>query len=298
MPSLVDDLIQMASKPDVRVSDLLRKAKAAASKLGLRETAAWIDAELMGYSGQPIPEYRKMPVQLMAAVPFVQGLQAVREPTWLIEITNKPRPMPHPIREIEQMAAQTKPLFVALAPGLVEELVKLGANTREFWHMTTPAAAEGVVDAVKTHVLEWALELDRQGIRGENMRFSQEEQHRAQGITLNFHGPTNFTGVVGTSVGTGASHITQTATSYADQARALAAMLRQGATQVPDEDAPLLTQAADSLEGDAGSPGALHNTLAWIRIALPKVASWGGKAAASAALEQLVTAVARAHGLG
>ncbi|MGZ5176840.1 MAG: AbiTii domain-containing protein [Burkholderiales bacterium] len=106
MPNLVDELLDQASAPSLSVSNLLRKAEVVAVKLRQTETAAWIDAELTGRFDEDVPEYREIAVQTVANFPF-QGWQPVLEPTWLVEILNKPRPMPHPIREFEQMAPRS-----------------------------------------------------------------------------------------------------------------------------------------------------------------------------------------------
>ena len=41
----------------------------------------------------------------------------------------------------------------------------------------------GILNAVRNHVLEWALELEKQGVIGEEMSFSQEEQKAADLVT-------------------------------------------------------------------------------------------------------------------
>jgi AbiTii-like protein len=59
MPSLIEQLQAEALDPEVRVSDLVRKAKLVASKLGLDEFEKWADAELRGYTDlAAVPEYR------------------------------------------------------------------------------------------------------------------------------------------------------------------------------------------------------------------------------------------------
>jgi hypothetical protein len=290
MASVVDELLDQASDPTVSVSNLLRKAKVVAVKLKQTSTAAWIDAELGGEFEDGVPEYRYVPVQLMAAMPFVQGLQPVREPTWLIEITNKPRPMPHPIREIEQMAAGMDQIFISLPPGTVEQLVDLGANTREFWHMSTPPAFEGIVDAVKTRVLNWALGLHELGIHGESGGFSPEERERATGVVVNVNGTMNFAGVMGQHRGgVGASHITQAINHYQAAAHAIAEKLRDGVHANPTA-IDLLSGAADEIEAaaEAAEPGRFQRALKTAKSAIPALASWATRVAAEHEIDSLL----------
>jgi hypothetical protein len=60
MSSPVQQLQGDAINPQVRVSDLVRKAKLVASKLRLDELEKWADAELQGYhDGESVPSYRR-----------------------------------------------------------------------------------------------------------------------------------------------------------------------------------------------------------------------------------------------
>jgi hypothetical protein len=59
-PSVVEQLQAAAIDPRIKVSDLVRRAKLVASKLGLGDFERWADAELQGYpAGAVIPAYRQ-----------------------------------------------------------------------------------------------------------------------------------------------------------------------------------------------------------------------------------------------
>jgi hypothetical protein len=61
MSSPVQQLQADAINPQVRVVDLVRKAKLVASKLGLDELEQWADAELQGYhDGESVPSCRRV----------------------------------------------------------------------------------------------------------------------------------------------------------------------------------------------------------------------------------------------
>jgi hypothetical protein len=122
----------------------------------------------------------------------------------------KLEPLPRPIKEIEEMAnGKEEALFLTIPPNLVGVLLELGADTPEVFHVSPRIAVSGVVDAVRTRVLDWALALEQNGIYGEGMSFSSHEQREAEGITIHFNGTTNFAGVMGKSQGIGASGVEQ-----------------------------------------------------------------------------------------
>lgn len=49
----------------------------------------------------------------------------------------------------------------------------------------------GIIDSVRTQILDWSLKLEQKGILGDNMTFDENEIQNAQGITIN-----NFIGSV------------------------------------------------------------------------------------------------------
>jgi hypothetical protein len=58
MASIIEQIQRDALDADVRVSDLLRRVKLAATKLGLGAVEDWVEQELSGYKDASLPEYR------------------------------------------------------------------------------------------------------------------------------------------------------------------------------------------------------------------------------------------------
>lgn len=290
MPNLIDELQQMASTPGVSASDLLRKAKIVAVKLKQTETAGWIDSELSG-NFKETPAYRIVPVKLMYRN-AIYGMQAlVFADARVNEVVNAPRSLPRPIREIEELAnGDDEALFMNLPPGIIEKLMEWGAPSPEISHMTPRTAMTGIIDAVKTRVLDWALMLEQNDVRGEGMSFSSEEQNRAKSISIHFNGNTNFAGVIGESTGIAASDVQQQLTSYVERAREVARKMREGAAHAAPDDAALLCATADMIDDAAenGTSGALRRALSWAKSALPKVGGFVTKAAAEHEIGQLL----------
>lgn len=68
---------------------------------------------------------------------------------------------------------------------------KLGYNT-QFLSEFSNAQIAKVIDIVRNRILNWALELESQGIRGTDWNFSQDEEDKAQNVQIN-----NFYGDMG-----------------------------------------------------------------------------------------------------
>lgn len=58
MASIIEQIQRDALDRSVPVSDLLRRVKLAATKLGLGVVEDWVEHELNGYKDTPLPDYR------------------------------------------------------------------------------------------------------------------------------------------------------------------------------------------------------------------------------------------------
>ena len=78
MSFAVVDLRNDAINPNIRVSEILRKAFVIAKKLGWQEFEDWTTKELNGYkAGDNIPDYRVMRCELKSWDPY-KGWQPIR----------------------------------------------------------------------------------------------------------------------------------------------------------------------------------------------------------------------------
>jgi hypothetical protein len=55
--------------------------------------------------------------------------------------------------------------------------------------LIAPSEFIRILDRVRNTVLDWALKLEEQGIKGDNLSFTPEEKVKASTINYNFHGP-------------------------------------------------------------------------------------------------------------
>ena len=73
----------------------------------------------------------------------------------------------------------------------------------DFTVVIPPSALAGILDAVRNALLEWALKLEKSGVRGEGMSFSPDERkraHEAQAV-YNIGTIQTFTGNMGSGSG-------------------------------------------------------------------------------------------------
>lgn len=188
MSSIVIELQRDALNPQLRVPDLLRKALLVAKKLGKGEMESWLLHELEGYeTDEGLPAYRRLvgqvytrervmghwvPVlfhdqdfaKLMAERPIGQGVAALE---YLVQNSKDGRlTMPYP-PELDAMV---------LAKGILDLPPVLRIST---------ASVVAILDAVRSTVLTWAMQLESDGILGEGLVFTEVEREKAASATYN-----------------------------------------------------------------------------------------------------------------
>jgi hypothetical protein len=188
--SLIGDLQAEAVKPGASVTNLLRIAKIAATKLNSQDALVWIDRELKGYMDlkiEDLPPYRRLtgvpkgynpyhgwqPIhfqdpetsRFFSEAPIGEALGAIEE-----TIRGKsdgtytfPYP-PERKRRVQQALSHPADVHIELAYG-------------QLWN---------IIDQVRNLILNWALELEKAGVIGKNMQFSESEKGHAGPVTQHF----------------------------------------------------------------------------------------------------------------
>lgn len=183
MPALVPELVNMASDPTVSVSDLLRRALVAARRLDVPELADWITSELNGYTGA-VPEYRKIRGHLEAMNPYhgpVPLQMAGKGADWLTLLPERGS-----IPELEPLSKGTGTLHRHFPTALEHDIMKAINVPMRPHLMFTTVQIRGIVERVRSRILEWALDLERRGVLGEGMTFTQQEKQTVQQIHNHF----------------------------------------------------------------------------------------------------------------
>lgn len=191
--SAIIQLQQEALDRMVRVSDLLRKALVVARKLELSEFQQWIEQELRGYGDLPgTPAYREVTGQVRALNPHRGWVSVGFENAKDREFYSH-RKCGQSIAELEALVeSDRRGEFHMLFPRdepISFSGIRLPTNVSLF---TSRSALVGIIDTVRTVVLNWALKLEEEGVLGEELSFSPPEKEAArrspQNIT-NFYGP-------------------------------------------------------------------------------------------------------------
>jgi len=200
MSSIVIELQRSARDPKGRVSDLLRDALIVARKLRLAAFEAWINQELNGYGDAELPDYRKVRGVCRVFNPYNGMYIPIQFENLATEVRYSYRHLGSTIAELEDMMSKPKPPY--LISYSHADAKRLMENMRDAVGMHLPLPAPclmithgevvGIVDAVRTEVLNWSLKLEEEGILGEGFTFSPAEKETAARVyhntTINIQG--------------------------------------------------------------------------------------------------------------
>ncbi|MEH2045196.1 AbiTii domain-containing protein [Nostoc sp.] len=180
MNSIVLELQRDALNPSISVLILLRKAYVVARKLNIRQFQEWIELELNGYKGHPIPEYRAVKGQLRAWNPYHGWHQIVTHDQNLLEIyeTVCNYSIGQSISELSALTNNADNELQMQLPPRVESFLAYSVSTSVKVGISS-ASVKRIVESVRDVILEWVLKLEEDGITGEGMVFSQEEKQTA-----------------------------------------------------------------------------------------------------------------------
>jgi len=195
--SIVIELQKEALDSSIHVSDLLRKALFIAKKLDIHKFQEFIELEFNGYSNhQNTPEYRLVSCQTKVFNPFNNYWMPLM--TDIKELYNNlsKRYVNQPIAEIEALVQLgQKNNSVLQMPFSDSEALKLMqlSNLPVCFGLRPTSIIDisqlhGIIDAVRNIVLDWSIQLEKEGILGENMSFSEEEKKTASNVTFNING--------------------------------------------------------------------------------------------------------------
>jgi uncharacterized protein YdbL (DUF1318 family) len=197
--SLILEIQQIAMDNSIKVTDLLRKALLVSKKLGLQDFQEWVGYELYGYAEEKVPSYRKVRAEISVRNPY-HGLIPLSFQDSELANTLLNISLVQPIESIVDLIKNIKPNsigpIVSLSPEQEKFLLEAQGEFRlppirtiSINQLTT------LVDIVRTKILEWALDLESQGILGEGLTFSNTEKIIASSTTsINIE---NFQGILG-----------------------------------------------------------------------------------------------------
>lgn len=219
MASLVLELQKEALDPNVRVSDLLRKALVVSKKLGVTEIEEWIRQELNGYEpGHSIPEYRTSYGNVVVDDPY-RGMIPVRFTHHEHEARLSKMPFICSAAQLEHLYGNgdsKSTILMSYNPKYGQKLMEGMASKVPPMLQVQLSELYKIIDAIRNTILNWALKLEEEGILGDGMTFSKKEKEAASEVSYNIN---NFYGdVTSSQVQQGAylSNQTQTNTKGID----------------------------------------------------------------------------------
>lgn len=196
MTSLVQELEQDAYDSTASLSNMLRKAKAVAVKLQLKQPTRWVEAELNGYTTDDVPDYRKIRGRLKAHNPY-RGLIPMSFNDPKIEAAVSEHWSREPIGTIEHILATMNEPMLPITGDKAAFLSEMSTTPDFLMYLIFPTSSfQGILEAVRNRVLDWSLQLQKDGIVGEGMSFRAEEKAKVSG-----KGDTYHIGSIGSLVG-------------------------------------------------------------------------------------------------
>ncbi|CAM5198987.1 AbiTii domain-containing protein [Alishewanella longhuensis] len=186
MTGLVLELQRDSLDRNVRVSDLLRKAFVISRKLNISEIQEWINYELNGYPRDEdiIPDYRQIHGTPKIWNPY-HGWQPLNfgDPKMADQLSS--RKNSQAIGELDELAAKGSSggLYMPYPQHIVNWLMERMDVPLQPSLLVPHTEVIGILDAVRNRVLDWALQLETQGVLGEGMSFTEKEKQSAHTVT-------------------------------------------------------------------------------------------------------------------
>ena len=291
-------LQEMALDNSVDIAEALRAAYMIASKLNLTEFRQWADRELNGYKGvrdEEIPNYRIMHVQIKAKNPF-HGMipvfiqdEELREPLTNTFVRDSIGSL------LAILDAPDNKHIVFLMPFEAQQFINklCGTHDLEIMQIASKNQVQSLVDRVRTFLLDFALSLEKNGIIGSEISFSEREKKQASSMGKQIY-IDNFQGILGDVSNSSISQSFNTAINKQDFLSLKNYLLEQN---VPEADIEELHQSIsnDSLPDGARSFG--KNVASWIGKMISKAATEAWNVSISAAGGVLEEALKEYYGL-
>lgn len=247
--TIVEELQAKAINSNERVVSTLRMAKVVATKLDQADAVIWIDRELSGYDGvtaEQLPPYRRIDGTPKAFNPF-HGWQPIMfsDAEVLEKLSNVPIGMP--LGALEEMldGRETDFFVFPYPPDLRTRLMKAIDFETDVHCELSPGAVFNIIDAVRNLILNWALELEKKGILGEGMAFSESEKQSATAVTQVFLN--SQIGVVGSNHG-GTGQVAINASIPIDEVQNILEQIEKGISDFPAERRTEIQSTVNDLE--------------------------------------------------
>jgi hypothetical protein len=181
MGSAVNDLQRAILGGQQPLTQLLRQTKVIAADLNLEDVEQWVDLELGGYPKDiELPKYRTYMAQSLETRHPMYGWQFAGH-------LGIPVKASVPIAEIENYAKGEAIAFPVTDNFTLRDQIGDTAMVSSWPQRFLVAGSQfkKIIDAVTDELLRWTTELQKRGIKGENMNFDEQEKRTAGNLTFN-----------------------------------------------------------------------------------------------------------------
>ncbi len=183
MSKIVIELQKKCLDTTIPCSNLLMQAYAIASKLSINNMIEFFTHEMEGYKDIDVdffPQYRQVIVCTEALDPFYNSWKPITFPS------NAPMNkhyVAESIAEIESFGPANAQTLEIRPNAEMQKIIRSASNTPESMQIHQIFSASqftAIPQKVRKLILDWALNLEKEGILGENLVFSSEEQKIAK----------------------------------------------------------------------------------------------------------------------
>ncbi len=185
MSSIVLELQQELLDKNCDILQVLRKAHLIASKLKLAEFDMWIQSELNGYktnNQDDVPDYRQIHGQVKAWNPYHGWIPVILKDAEIEKVLCN-RKIGESIGEIQELYNKSEGniilTFTADIANSLDSMCNAPFETNYSLHVSKHCL-RAILDKVTNVLMEWTLELETNGILGENMTFNEKETASAK----------------------------------------------------------------------------------------------------------------------
>ena len=181
MGKIILELQAEAINPDTNTIALFRKAYLIADKLGLDDFKEWLNNELNGYNKDSIyPSYRVITGEMK----FYHPYYGWRPVIWLGEgnlyETLTKREVSNSLHSLtSQSSSSDFDAYMKYPPDVSRTFKTSPSFETEYALFIGRDVAPSIIECARNKLLEWALLLEKNGILGEELQFSEEEKAAA-----------------------------------------------------------------------------------------------------------------------
>ncbi|MBD9467625.1 hypothetical protein [Pseudoxanthomonas sp. PXM01] len=178
---LIDEIVNAAMDKDTPLADLLRKVKVASRRLELPDIEQWVGYELNGYPNDvDLPAYREVVGRLQAKDWDGSWKPVFFQNPEISSLADRTA-FRQSVRELEEGISDARDGFIMMSvpPGKRQAICEAIGSDTEIAIQLPRSALLRPLEATRNRVLDWALELEGRGVKGDGLTFTRKEVTQA-----------------------------------------------------------------------------------------------------------------------